>query len=336
MNSSNWLYSLYSQYPDILLNDIILPATHDSATGELNKYTISPETGYDIKGFYKDVFKGSLEIDQIKNVLFKIAITQFPSNQTAFITDQANKGVRAFDLRLYFDKNGNALYQHGTVVWKTLVIYTFRHFQTLFRNMNNNEVFIFHLSHLKGKYSITDLVNLLNNIQMILSDALRPRGSFNVPIGSLFQTPIIIILEIAGENANILKSTFPWLHITSECYDDDWSNAKQVNMTGTSLINYMKARFSEPPKSYIGIRELQAHYQFKPPPVVDIINKGDRAVDLKAITLRDNVNRAVVEYLKTPQAINCRSLSVVAFDFYTPDILQDILDINNTRLNILR
>ena len=112
-------------------------------------------------------------------------------------------------------------------------------------------------------------------------------------------------------------------------------NAVKVNMTGTSLINYMKSRFIESPKTYIGIRELQAHYQFKTPPPLDIINRGNQSVDLKSITLRDNVNRAVVEFLKTPDAINSRSLSVISFDFYQPDILPDLIDINTTRKKFL-
>jgi hypothetical protein len=106
-------------------------------------------------------------------------------------------------------------------------------------------------------------------------------------------------------------------------------------MSGNTLITYMRNRFNEPPRTYIGIRELQAHYQFKMPPVKEIINKLDKSVDLQTITVKDNLNRAMVELLKSPEALNCRSLSVISFDFYTADILQDIIDINMNRLNIL-
>jgi hypothetical protein len=244
-------------------------------------------------------------------------------------------GVRAFDLRVYF--NGiDAVYQHGSIVWKTRIIDTLNHFNQNFRQGNDKEIFIFHLSHLRGKYTIRDLVNLMNNIEQIFGNALRPRGYLNVPVGTIFNNPIIIILDVERSKANILKSTYNWLHISYELYDDDYADfAKFVNMSGNTLITYMRNRFNEPPRTYIGIRELQAHYQFKMPPVKEIINKLDKSVDLQTITVKDNVNKAMVELLKSPEALNCRSLSVISFDFYTADILQDIIEINISRLNIL-
>ncbi len=336
MNASNWVYSLYSTNANIKLNDILLPATHDSATAELNKYTISKDSGYDVDGLYRNIFRSSINVPAIQNILFKVAITQFPSRPNSFITEQAMAGVRGFDLRVYF--NGiDEVYQHGTIVWKTRIIDTLNHFNQNFRQAGNDkEIFIFRLSHLRGEYMVKDLVDLLNTIQQIFGNSLRPRGYFNVPVGTIFNNPIIIILDVERSKADILKSKYNWLHISYEIYNDDYAdNAKFVNMSGNTLITYMRNRFNEPPRTYIGIRELQAHYQFKTPPIKEIINKLDKSVDLQTITVKDNVNRAMVELLKSPEALNCRSLSVISFDFYTDNILQDIIEINISRLNIL-
>jgi hypothetical protein len=313
----------------------LLPGTHDSATAELNKYTISKDSGYDIDGLYRNIFRSSINIPAIQNILFKVAITQFPSRPNSFITEQAMAGVRAFDLRVFFNGN-DAVYQHGTIVWKTKILDTLNHFNQNFRPGNDKEIFIFRLSHLKGKYLMGDLFDLMNKIRQIFGNALRPRGFLNVPVGVLFNNPIIIILEVEQNKVDLLKSAYNWLHISQEIYDDDYEqNAKFVNMNGSTLINYMRNRFNDYPRTYLGIRELQAHYQFKTPPVKDIINRGDKSIDLQNITIKDNVNNAMIALLKTPAALNCRSLSVVSFDFYTPDILQDLIEINMSRLNIL-
>jgi len=330
--SDRWITSVYENNPDTPFNQILLPGTHDSATANLSSSTLSKETGYDVSEKLRKLLRASLKIGFVKNILFKIAITQFPSNNNAFITNQALGGVRVFDLRIYLDV-GNAIFQHGTVAWNTKVADAMRHFQQSFRNdpSRSKEVVVFRLSHLKGRQTQSDIQLMLGDIQDVFGNALKPRGPLNLPISEMMKTPVVVILDI-GQLSGPLMHTFPWLHISSECYDDDWSGAKKVGMSTPNLTYYMTSRFTEPPKGFSGLRELQAHYQFEMPNVSELL-KG-KGFDLGAITARDGVNKTIIKALGTEAALQSKNLSVISFDFYTQDLSSEIVALNKKRLDI--
>ena len=326
---------LYEQNPTVSYNQILLPGTHDSATAGLNSSTLSPETGYDVPNVVRKLFRSSLKISAVRNVLFKIAITQHPTNANQFITAQAMAGVRVFDLRVYFSA-GEATYQHGTVVWKARVLDTMSHFQQVFRNSIglDKEVFLFRLSHFKGNFTLADIQSLLSGISSIFGPALKPRGPLNVPISEVMKTPVIIVID-AARFAEPLKTTFSWLHVDSECYNDDWGQAQKVGMSLANLTSYVSSRAGEAPRlNQTGVTELQAHYQFKMPNVLDIIKKKGAGIDLMEVTLRDNVNKTVTDILLSDAALKSKNLSVISYDFYTQDLTDQIVLANTKKLNL--
>ena len=304
--------------------------THDAATASLNHWNISNESGYDISNkFARFSFSASLGIDTIKNVMIKIASTQYPSggrDGLAFLVHQAAAGVRAFDLRIYMGPS-SILYQHGTVVWRTKVLESFVQLAQYINSQPRSEVYILRLSHFRGSDSgnMETYKHLAYGIRDIFGQLLCTRRDWlRATVGELSQTPVIMIADVPPAMSSIFS--YAWLHDSRVCYDDDYEAVKRmrVGLNSQDVIRYCIARInsfaSAPPPSKL--IELQAHLQFVMPNG-EALFKNPQAIDLKYSTEKSYLNNDVIRLLKeNPWR------GIVAFDFYSADLTPYIVAIN--------
>ena len=98
-----FLYSTVPKFKTLLLKNVILPGTHDSGTGVL------PIKDSHIEGSGGFV-SWLTDIGFVKKIISKFTKTQYYG-----IKWQLESGVRFFDFRVYFKKNGDAYFHHGVV-----------------------------------------------------------------------------------------------------------------------------------------------------------------------------------------------------------------------------
>lgn len=339
-HSWSWMVDVFGVNSQIKLRNIILPMTHDSATAALTKNTFSyKETGHDIDDTVTQfLFRKSLSVFQ--NILFRLTQTQITQDSNiSFLTLQASIGVRAFDLRLYITPQHEVIFYHGTVVWNTIFLDALRDFNIRFRKGLHSiyEIFIFRMSHIKSNLTLANnleiYITLLNGILDIFGNSLCSRGDFiNAKLSELQDSPIIIIFDIPNATiSGILKRKFKWLHISQECYDDDYQEVvkNKVNITENSVINYCNNR-KNIPQPDTKIRELQMHFQIKAPDILTLI-KAPNTINIQERTLSKNLNKLMIDLLHTTD------LTVLpSFDFYDMEITYAIVEMNKKRLSLIK
>jgi hypothetical protein len=323
-----------SEFADVPLNMMLLPMTHDSATAGLTHYNISGESGYDIKNkLARFAFSNALQIQTIKNVVLKVATTQYPSSGrdgVNFLVDQAVAGVRAFDLRIFMGEQ--ILYQHGTIVLRIKVLESFVSFAKYIYSQPRGEFYILRLSHFRGSDAgnMESYKHLADGIRDIFGQLLcTHRDWLRATIGQLASTPVKIIMDVPPNMSGIF-SYAPWLQDSRACYDDDYETVKRmrVGLNSQDVIRYCIARInsasSSPPASKL--IELQAHLQFVMPGG-DSLFKNPQAVDLKYSTEKSYLNADVIRLLQeNPWR------GIVAFDFYSADLTPHIIAINKKNI----
>lgn len=326
--------------------DLVLPMTHDSATATLTASTLSKKDfGYTENSTNRLLLRAVIKLPFFNQLVRGIATTQYYNPD--FITSQLIMGVRVFDLRLFINttKAEEIKYQHGMVAWNTSVLNSLRAvYNNYVRNPQTvNEPFILRFSHLLGSQAknITVISEFLTIVQNIFGTTLCPRAAtdrsdFNLrPLSSFQTTPVIVVLD---NNNPQLRAQFRWLHISSEMYDDDYSNVRacDVGMDVSDVMNYLRksALLSVPaPK----LKQLQLHLQMESPDFMDLISNPSRAINIQEATERPLINSqgssnpmGLNSFLlsEIKKIYNSPGINILSFDFYTSDLTTQIIQIN--------
>ena len=330
--------------PRLTLKDIIIPMSHDSATASLSDRTFSRREFQ--KSESNKITQTALatvaSLKFSRKIIMDMAITQNPVPGISFITEQMNLGIRAFDLRIYCgeDDENWIKYQHGAVVWDTNVLETFYHVANNFRFAN--EIMILRLSHFSGEESRNAglIMRFLDKVQSIFNDKLcmrnmRDQSSFDLrTLAELRSTPIIFIIDVKLNSTELatMRSTYKWVHTSNSCYDDGYSLVKKLNvgMDADEVINYCynSAKVPWTPKLY----QTQMHLQMEQPEFKDIIklNLPNIREETNKSGLNNNLLCVLDDICRRNQAREPgkRAINIVSFDFFTPQLIEKIININ--------
>ena len=220
-SNANWMANIPNNR---ILNQLIIPGTHDSGT-----YAINPQSKFSLST--DDPLPSWLEI--ISNLLpqsmIRPVIAGWSKTQPESLTEQLNNGIRYFDLRVCFDKSSNNFYLCHALLGVQLIV-ALRQIQQFARN-HPSEIIILDFNHLYNITTSNTFTSLIEKIDKSLNQLAVPNTLHpNNTIGDIKKTQrnIIIILDNKDNLDNNILSAFssqylwhqsqinsPWPNVTT-------------------------------------------------------------------------------------------------------------------------
>lgn len=219
-NTANWM----SQIPnDRILNQLIIPGTHDSGTD-----SITPSSYFSISD------PGPLPtwLEEISNILpvsiIRPIVAGWSKTQPYSITDQLNNGIRYFDFRVCY--NNTDFYLCHTMLGD-LVTTTLKNIQT-FAQAHPSEIIIIDFNHFYGISDSTVETAFLEALKNNLSDLAIPNTYHsNSTIGQIRQSKrqLIILMDpaqpILTPDLQQFAATYLW---HERRINSPWPNASNI------------------------------------------------------------------------------------------------------------
>jgi hypothetical protein len=304
-----YLYSTFPNFKKLLLKNVIMPGSHDSGTGVL------PETDSHIEG------SGTLvswltDLGLVENIISKFAKTQYHG-----IKWQLESGVRFFDFRVFFKKNGDAYFHHGVVFIDSKILDSVRDvFNFLIKNPN--EIIIIRMSHFSGEVNDSNHQKLMNNLKKYIGKFLFT-PEFNAPnktLYEIFNTDSRVMIAYAYSN----KSNFLYNGNTVEShYKSATDNCKNFEKTLAQTWKMIQNDYLKcyAPLKHNNMKVLQAHLQYDADFFKKIAKKEIFKTSIQTQTEKLEINKNVGEWLLNN---NLDNVNIIQVDFYTFTLLKSI------------
>ncbi|CAF1288580.1 unnamed protein product [Adineta steineri] len=201
INTSIWMEQLLPYISHLHLFNLTLPGTHDSATFILTSALSPDPTG-------NPVFNAFIEVAEKLGIPLQDVITPWAMAQNRSLYEQAQDGMRYFDIRAAYNGTDWCSYHFEL----GLPIYTHLSALNSFLLLHPNEIMVIEISHLASKnLTQTNLNSLRDMVINIFNPILYPRiHDFNATtIGDMITTNQRVIVTLS-DDTTIMNYTQLW------------------------------------------------------------------------------------------------------------------------------
>ncbi|CAF3809350.1 unnamed protein product [Adineta steineri] len=201
INTSIWMEELLPYISHLHLFNLTLPGTHDSATFILTSALSPDPTG-------NPVFNAFIEVAEKLGIPLQDVITPWAMAQNRSLYEQAQDGMRYFDIRAAYNGTNWCSYHFEL----GLPIYTHLSPLNSFLLLHPSEIMVIEISHLASKnLTQTNLNSLRDMVINIFNPILYPRiHDFNATtIGDMITTNQRVIVTLS-DDTTIMNYTQLW------------------------------------------------------------------------------------------------------------------------------
>ncbi|CAF1475941.1 unnamed protein product [Adineta ricciae] len=201
INTSIWMQQLLPYIAHYHLINLTLPGTHDAASFTLTSALSPDPTG-------SPVFDALVKLAEKLGIPLQDVITPWAESQGKNLYDQAEDGMRYFDIRAAYNGTDWCSYHFEL----GLPIYTHLVALHSFLLSHPNEIMVIEISHLASKNLTQNNLNILRDMVINLFDSmLYPRTkSFNsTTIGEMIASNQRVVISLS-DDATIANYTQLW------------------------------------------------------------------------------------------------------------------------------